>query len=342
MGNKLKLQTNNQKIGSSVAILKNLPIAEDVTEEVNIQTPLITEILESLVGKVTIANATPETILKGYSAYVGQQLVEGTLDPESLKSGLYVWKKYEKTTSAITATLISADEPITVKYASSFENAIIPYESIIGSEINAYEGTTLKYQIQILEGYKAKLVSTGEIKDITYSENSGYITLASGWGYSTYTVKIENLETTKTVYKYVNLQTSDIETDYPDRGEQDGYWYEKVVERVDLLSASGCTKMAVDKFVFTPNTNISQTINHSLGKIPIVYIIIGNSSNVGYALRYLIGTGLYSGYVANDGNGNPTNSGSRTNMTITTNTIKCNGTSLIYQAGIEYTLITMA
>ena len=79
MGNKRKLQINNQKIGSSVAILKNLPIAEDVTEEVNIQTPLITEILESLVGKATIANATPETILEGYSAYVGQQLVEGTM-----------------------------------------------------------------------------------------------------------------------------------------------------------------------------------------------------------------------------------------------------------------------
>ena len=52
---------------------------ENVTPEVTAQTPLVTEILESLVGKVTLANATPETILEGYSAYVGQQLVEGTL-----------------------------------------------------------------------------------------------------------------------------------------------------------------------------------------------------------------------------------------------------------------------
>lgn len=51
---------------------------ENVTPEVQAQTPLVTEILESLVGKVTLANATPEAILEGYSAYVGQELVRGT------------------------------------------------------------------------------------------------------------------------------------------------------------------------------------------------------------------------------------------------------------------------
>lgn len=51
---------------------------ENVTPEVTAQTPFVTEILESLVGKVTLANATPETILQGYSAYVGQQLIQGT------------------------------------------------------------------------------------------------------------------------------------------------------------------------------------------------------------------------------------------------------------------------
>ena len=56
---------------------------ENVTPEVTAQTPLVTEILESLVGKVTLANATAETILEGYSAYVGQQLVEGTLEDRS-------------------------------------------------------------------------------------------------------------------------------------------------------------------------------------------------------------------------------------------------------------------
>lgn len=54
---------------------------ENITPEVTAQTSLVTEILESLVGKVTLANATPETILEGYSAYVGQQLVTGEMKP---------------------------------------------------------------------------------------------------------------------------------------------------------------------------------------------------------------------------------------------------------------------
>lgn len=58
---------------------------ENVTPEVRVQSPLVAEILESLVGKVTIANATPETILEGYSAYVGQQLVHGELKDISKK-----------------------------------------------------------------------------------------------------------------------------------------------------------------------------------------------------------------------------------------------------------------
>ena len=62
---------------------------ETVTPEVQIQTPLIEDIKESLVGKATGANATEDTILEGYSAYVGQELVEGKYKPH----GLYIWKK---------------------------------------------------------------------------------------------------------------------------------------------------------------------------------------------------------------------------------------------------------
>lgn len=53
---------------------------ENVTPEVTAQTPLIEEILESLVGKVYGANATPDKIVQGYSAYVNQNLIEGTLE----------------------------------------------------------------------------------------------------------------------------------------------------------------------------------------------------------------------------------------------------------------------
>lgn len=54
---------------------------EDVSEEVAVQTPLIQQIREAIVGKATEANATAEHIEVGYSAYVGQVLIDGTLEP---------------------------------------------------------------------------------------------------------------------------------------------------------------------------------------------------------------------------------------------------------------------
>ena len=57
--------------------IRNLSIGEDLTAEVMAQPAMVANIIESLVGKATGANATPETILEGYSAYVGQKLIEG-------------------------------------------------------------------------------------------------------------------------------------------------------------------------------------------------------------------------------------------------------------------------
>ena len=62
---------------------------EDVTPEVTAQTPVITQILEGLVGKAHGANITPETVLNGFKGYRGQELVEGVYVPH----GAYVWKK---------------------------------------------------------------------------------------------------------------------------------------------------------------------------------------------------------------------------------------------------------
>lgn len=62
---------------------------EDVTPEVTAQTPVITQILEGLVGKAQGANATADKILEGYSAYVGQELLHGTA--KDLKALATMW-----------------------------------------------------------------------------------------------------------------------------------------------------------------------------------------------------------------------------------------------------------
>lgn len=54
---------------------------EDLTAVLTEQNALIQEIEESLVGKASGANITPETVLAGYRGYRGKTLVEGTFDP---------------------------------------------------------------------------------------------------------------------------------------------------------------------------------------------------------------------------------------------------------------------
>lgn len=53
---------------------------EDLTPELTEQSALISQIRAMLVGRVTEANATPEDILKGKKAYVGEKLVTGVLE----------------------------------------------------------------------------------------------------------------------------------------------------------------------------------------------------------------------------------------------------------------------
>lgn len=137
---------------------------ENVSAEVAVQTPLIQQIREAIVGKATLANATADKIVKGFSAYVGQELVNGTLDPETLKKGNYVWK-----------------------------------------ELTAEGGTFRKYVV------------------------------------------------------------SDSESAYPDGGEKDGYWYERVVEGVAGVDF-GTVTMASNR--------PSVTVEHDLGVVPSYVTII--------------------------------------------------------------------
>lgn len=183
---------------------------ENVTPEVTTQTPIIQNITEALVGKAMGANATAETILEGYSAYVGQQLVNGT----------------------------------------------------------AKDANTM----------------------------------------------------------------------------------------IDMLSVTGCTKIAVDKFTFSTRTNFNSsmgTISHSLGKIPKIIIILSSmlnrdstSSNMVNAFFMPIGGYSYnfSGVSCNTSTSYPgTYASSSFNLNATSDGINKQSSSTVYfEAGVEYTLITAA
>lgn len=64
------------KVGELATKISSL---EDVTAEVEVQTPLVDQIMTALIGKVgDDANATAETILEGYKAWVQGEKVVGT------------------------------------------------------------------------------------------------------------------------------------------------------------------------------------------------------------------------------------------------------------------------
>ena len=156
---------------------------------------------------------------------------------------------------------------------------------------------------------------------------------------------------------FIDFVVSDQSTAYPDGGTQDGYWYEKVVEGVDLLTAMGYTKIAVDKFTFTSRTpaNSSKKISHSLGVepksvlllSPLTYskmqesdILNGSYQNFSESSPTILsGSFLY----ANSNSGDFKSANGYVYLVSEETTTKLYFSSSYYfKAGIEYTLITMA
>ena len=80
-------------------------------------------------------------------------------------------------------------------------------------------------------------------------------------------------------YTFLGYIVSDKETAYPDGGEKGGYWYERVVEGIDL-SLLGLSKS--EQGSFTPTSNIkSYTINHNLGVKPKMFYLFREGNTAG-------------------------------------------------------------
>ena len=81
------------------------------------------------------------------------------------------------------------------------------------------------------------------------------------------------------VYTFLDYIVSDKETAYPDGGEKGGYWYEKVVDGIDL-SLLGLSKS--EQGSFTPTSSIkSYTINHNLGVKPKMFYLFREGNTAG-------------------------------------------------------------
>lgn len=125
-----------------------------------------------------------------------------------------------------------------------------------------------------------------------------------------------------------------------------------MAEGVNLLEATGCTKIAVDKFIYATRQIGNVEIPHSLGELPRLAIILSDIT------RADVYTDLYLTLYANPDKSDYTsyayvqgrNSGksfffhvaNSVNNRQTSLVIKGPTNSLYFTAGVEYTLITIA
>jgi hypothetical protein len=188
--------------------------AENLKEELSTQDVLITNIAERIIGKSNGATATEDTILDGFTAYVGQKLITGKYLPR----GNYVWKKGFNV----------PDEIVNLQFSWLSNNQVqlnrtgIPLSVLIGWEfISGVKITGDTYFHDSSDG-----VSYG----YTYDKNSGILTSNSTTAFqykqnATYTTKAYTIPSSFTLEEYV---VSDDATKYPNGETQDGYWYELI------------------------------------------------------------------------------------------------------------------
>ena len=256
------------------------------------------------------------------------------------KSGAYVWKKCQQhpdisismnlpSTAAVVLT-VACDTVDLSQVDLSFFNGYKGYLTVHGYECEFEFTTTGKANF--------KWDGVWHERNLTYDPATQTLTVDDNWaGVFTKTFTKE-----PTIIDYV---VSDSPTAYPDGGEQDGYWYEKVVDGIDP-ALFGCTKYAVDTFTFTNETLCSTALNHSLGEIPKIAFLYSNPST---SNNSRMKTGAIYGRT-DETTGDIFFRGTiESETSLETKSGILSQASVIFQrpywyylAGVEYTLITMA
>ena len=275
--------------------------------------------------------------------------------------GLYVWKKYSYSP------------------AVSLENPTFDYISAtVSSSSSDYTFGNFSFDISIIDdwtkfftgfvntnGYGSNFPSDGVFHNYSDNGNWNYTVSEVNLSEGTVTIHIGGYcgdYKSEGTYKYtgtkvvseeikgfLNYIVSDKETAYPDGGEKNGYWYEKVGDGL-TPEMFGCTKMAVDKYTFASKSTLNVPIPHSLGEIPKYLFIFSEvnaptSDSSNYLVRYwgampksskstMAG---FKDYRSSNDWGNTTEFFYNTDTQIVSNK-----TFEFWLTGVEYTIITMA
>lgn len=201
--------------------------------------------------------------------------VLGLPTEESCKNGAYVWKKC-KSKSPIGIASLSASGTSTVITLESSEG--VTEETLDGAVFTAtmIDGTySCTFTLSYANG--SKTFSSTDVYGGNYSYSNGVITLNTTFAFTSSQFNASNITFPDVEPEFIDFVVSDNESAYPDGGTQDGYWYERVVEGVDLMTMLGCTKMTINKITFATEQYDGTQIPHSHGYAP-KYIIMTTSS----------------------------------------------------------------
>lgn len=328
MSNKKRITTNTSAISANNELIRNLPVYENLTTEVNYQPPVLDQVIEVLTGAAGIGGG----------------------------SGKYVWEKSIYNPIKITMTAVATGNPCYIEMNSDD----IDLTTVTGDFFSGLEGTYGSNGIKWI--IKLGTIMTFNGADYTIAYTPSTRRLAVHFSDSTLgTWTPTNVLGEKTDISYVVAYD---ENAYPNGGTQDGYWYELYTPDGGIdLSLAGITHVAIDKFTLSSNA-YNTNLSHSLSVIPTFAILTTSSavSNGNNSSMLFLNRGTFvkrlstnTGYWCATGK---INNGTECLFgydslddvfaNVDSSVIQYYGTtdsgkySAYLQAGVEYTLITMA
>ena len=222
--------------------------------------------------QLQLNNATLASILSN---------VLGLPSQDSLKHGLYVWKKYEVDEKAevinpsFTANYSSGNTYVEISNANFdlrlIDTKIVPTVNSFFVGFNTDGGRpSIAWVNNSYVSFQAASYSAKVIGFKATDASNGKILLKTSISSTTITNKVMSYIGTKTLHEdrvgnFLDFTVSDSPTAYPDGGEQGGYWYEKVVEGVAGIDFGEVTLARKAESV---------TVNHNLGVAPSWVLLV--------------------------------------------------------------------
>ena len=223
--------------------------------------------------------------------------------------GLYIWKKYKLIPAEYASNpSFTLGAPKSGNYTINISNPSFDLSNIptLGSSgvapFGDLQGDDYKKVIDFFDGFRfddtcyieKSVYDASRGNSLRYHNNgntwwiSGFYKSSSSYGFYVYQATANGVSATLTYTgekelvpartgDFIGYVVSDDSTKYPDKAEQDGFYYEKVELTLD---AFGCTKCEVGSFTPTSNTRI-QTISHNFGAIPKM-LLVWTDETVGY------------------------------------------------------------